>query len=190
MNENPYASPLAASSQEAPSSSSSAESIRKEFIAHEASVKSIGLLYMLGAFFMVFGGLAMLGVTAFGNAGANGNAGAMVVLMLISGIYVGLGILQGATAIGLRKLQTWARYVAVVFSVIGLIVVPIGTLISGYFLYLLLSQKGTMVFSDKYKQIILETPHIKYKTSIVVVILLGLLLLVIVGGLLSLVLVG
>jgi hypothetical protein len=104
--------------------------------------------------------------------------------------YLGLGILQGATAMGIRKLQNWARYVAVVFSVIGLLGFPIGTIISAYFLYLLLSQKGTMVFSDEYKEIIAATPHLKYKTSIIVIILLILLVVILVFGALALVLAG
>jgi hypothetical protein len=62
---------------------------------------------------------------------------------------------------------------------LGLIGFPIGTLISVYFLYLLLSQKGAYVFSPEYAQVIAATPHIQYKTSIVVWIFLGLLLVVI-----------
>ena len=58
------------------------------------------------------------------------------------------------------------------FSVIGLLAIPVGTIISGYFLYLLLSKKGTVIFSPQYKQIIAATPHIKYKTSKIVIALL------------------
>jgi hypothetical protein len=79
---------------------------------------------------------------------------------------------------------------AIIFSVIGLIGIPIGTLISAYFLYLLLSQKRTMVFSDEYQQVIEQTPHIKYKTSIVVIILLVLLVVLFVGGIIGLVVSG
>ena len=45
-----------------------------------------------------------------------------------------------------------------------------------YILYLLLSKEGTVVFSDHYKQVIAQTPHIQYKTSVIVWILLLLVL--------------
>ncbi len=41
-------------------------------------------------------------------------------------------------------------------------------LIYTYVLYLLLSSKGTMVFSPGYQAIIPQTPHVKYKTSWIV----------------------
>jgi len=50
---------------------------------------------------------------------------------------------------------------------------PIGTLIHGYILYLYWGTKGRKVFSPEYKQIIAGTPHVKYKTSIIIWILLG-----------------
>ena len=56
-----------------------------------------------------------------------------------------------------------------------------GTLIGFYMLYLLLSKKGTMVFSPEYKEIIAQTPHMKYKTSPVVWIALGLIVAAIVS---------
>ena len=76
--------------------------------------------------------------------------------------------------------------IAIVLSAIGLLGFPIGTLISAYFLYLLVSEKGKVVFSDEYKEVIRKTPHIRYKTSIVVWIFLGLLLLLIGLGLVGL----
>ena len=43
---------------------------------------------------------------------------------------------------------------------------PIGTLINGYVLYLLLSQKGRTIFTDAYRRVVTETPHVKYRTPI------------------------
>jgi hypothetical protein len=53
--------------------------------------------------------------------------------------------------------------------------VPIGTLINAYILYLVFSRKGRTILSEDYQQVIAATPHIKYKTSIIVWIFLGLL---------------
>ena len=46
-------------------------------------------------------------------------------------------------------------------------------LIVGYILYLMLSEKGSVVFSPAYKEIIARTPHIKYRTSLILKIALA-----------------
>jgi hypothetical protein len=58
-------------------------------------------------------------------------------------------------------------------------------LISVYVIYLLLSQKAAVVFSPEYKAIISRTPHVRYKTSIVVWILLGIFILFILLGIIG-----
>ena len=72
---------------------------------------------------------------------------------------------------------------------IGLIGFPIGTLISAYILYLLGSQKGVQVFSDEYAEVIAATPHIKYRSSklviVLVVLLVALVVIGVVAGLMS-----
>lgn len=94
----------------------------------------------------------------------------------LSFVYLMLGMLLGATAFGLRRLHRWARPLAVLFAMLGLLAFPFGTIISGYILYLLISQKGSVVFSDHYQQIIARTPNIKYKPSFLVLLLLAVLI--------------
>ncbi len=93
-----------------------------------------------------------------------------------------IGIVQFVTAFGLRGLQRWARIPTGLFSALGLLGFPLGTFINGYILYLVFSAKGSMVFSEDYSEIIAQTPHIKYRTSIIVKIFLFLLLAVITFG--------
>jgi len=147
-------------------SGNAAEQIRKDHIKHEASVKSVGFLYFLAAAFLILAGTASL--VARDGAG-----------MLMGLVFLCLGILQVWVGIGLRQLKSWARIPAAVLSGIGLLGFPLGTIINAYILYLVLCQKGRTVFSDDYKHVIEQTPHIKYKTSIIVWIFLGLLLLLI-----------
>ena len=78
-----------------------------------------------------------------------------------------------------------ARVPTGILSGIGLLGFPLGTIINGYILYLVFSQKGTTVFSDEYHAVIAQTPHIKYRTSIVVWILVGLVLLLIAIGIVA-----
>ncbi len=157
-----------------------AETIRREHLSHEASVKSIGFLYMLGGILL---GLATIGLLFFAKTGPGRgpnrapNWGDLVLAMMPL-----LAAIQCVTAVGLRRLRGWARIPCGVLAAIGLIGFPIGTLINGYILYLLFSAKGSMVFSEEYQTIIAQTPHIKYKTSIIVWLFLGLLLLLLTLG--------
>ena len=178
--ENPFAddaNPYRASSIDAtampPEVAGSAEAIRRAHIAHEASVKSIGTLYLLGFAVMILG-LIGLGVGLFA-APENAAPQDVAATIGMGVVFLVIGSVQGFVGYFLRQLKPWARWVAVVFSAIGLLGIPVGTLISIYFLYLLLSEKANTIFSPEYQHIIAQTPHVKYKTSIVVWILLGVL---------------
>ena len=151
------------------------EQIRQEHINHEASIRSVGFLYMLGG---VLTALPALLLIASGGRTDMGSMAEGMTLGLVSAVSI-------ATGLGLRALKRWARSVSFILSCIGLLAIPIGTIINGYVLYLLASQKGKTVFSDDYKQTIAETPHIKYKTTIFVWIVLALLLLVVLVGLIG-----
>jgi hypothetical protein len=134
-----------------------AEAIREEFIKHEASVRSIGIRYYVGGVLMVVAAAAML-LAGFGTQ----EVGA--VFTVIAAVYGGFGVLAIAVGQGLRQLRTWARTAATVLSAIGLLGFPVGTLIHGYILYLLLSEQGRRIFESDYADIVAATPHIKYRT--------------------------
>jgi len=153
------------------------EQYRKTYLGHEASVKSLGLLYLLGAVFLVPIGAFLFLAAASGNFQPNEPRGVMIGIGLV---YFALGLFQGFIGWGLRRLTPWTRIAASVLSAFGLLAVPIGTIISAYFLWVLLGEKGKIVFSDHYRSVIEQTPHIKYKTSIIVWIFLGLLIALIV----------
>jgi hypothetical protein len=145
------------------------EAIRRAHLSHEASVKSVGTLYLIGGVLCVIGAIAL----SFSPGGFGGGAnvdGGMIML------FGAIGVVQSVTAFGLRGLHGWARIPTGLLSGIGLLGFPIGTIVNGYILYITFSAKGSMVFSDEYHRIMEQTPHIKYKTSIIVKIFLGLLL--------------
>lgn len=153
-----------------------AAAIRREHIKHEASVRSVGGLYLFSGFVCLFGGLAGLVAAGWGVAGLTGAT--VVVLCLVYGLVGALSIAVGGA---LRALQPWARTVTIVLSVIGLIGFPFGTIMNGYILYLLCAAKGKRLFEPDYEGIVAATPDIKYKTSIIVWIFVGLLGLLIVA---------
>lgn len=170
MSINPYEAPL--SPQLLLEPTSEFEQVRKDHIKHEASVKSVGLLYWLGGIGIILSGAAVgVGGAFRGGAGGQGGLGILEIGMVI-GLLL-LGALYLWVGSGLRKFRKSARIITGIFSGFGLLGFPIGTLINGYILYLILGKKGAMVFSDHYKDVIAATPYIKYKTSVVVWIILG-----------------
>lgn len=184
---NPYAATAYSSTVAAGDFGSlgSAEEVRKRFLNHEASVRSIGTLYLLGVAFLVFAAVVtIISLILRPTNGPNGDGEtASIIAPMISVVFVlAIAGLQYWVGTGLRALRPPARTVAIIFSAIGLLGFPIGTLISAYFLYLLLSKKGEFVFSPEYAQVRAATPHIKYKTSIIVVIAVALLFLLLFLG--------
>lgn len=139
--------------------------MRQRHINHETSVKSIGTLYYFVAALLVLG--ALFAIFSDGLSSAQ-NA-------ILAVVAIGFGALLGWLGRGLKQLKAWARIPAGVLSGIGLIGFPIWTIINSYILYLLFSQKGAMVFSEEYKQIIADTPIMRARTSIIVWIFLALL---------------
>lgn len=171
---NPYAPVVAQPGSLA--QSSQAEQIRRTHLSHEASIQSIGALFLLGAFFVTLAGVFLIAYSLYALITGAPQPNSPLAILGFGVFELTLGILQGMTGFALSKLRSGGRVGGIVFSIIGLVGFPIGTLISAYFLYLLASKKGAYIFSDEYRHIIAETPHVKLKTSIIVWIFLALLL--------------
>ena len=156
------------------------EAVRNTYLKHEASVQAVGSLYLLGAIILTLAGAATLaGLTAEPGKTSAQDA---VTSQVVGVLFIGLGLLQLRVGLWLRKLNPKARTPATVLSAIGLLGFPIGTLVNTYVLYLLRSKKGEMVPSSYYQDVISATPHIKYKTPVIVWVLLGLLVVLLILG--------
>jgi len=107
---NPYAPPKAHVEDVGVSEDSAAETVRREYIKHEASVRSIGALYYLGGGFMV---LAALGF-ALGGFEPAAAANAAAITVIVSVFYGALGTVSIVVAYGIRRLQPWARIASIV----------------------------------------------------------------------------
>lgn len=177
---NPFASPMTDERPAVPGAiePTEAERIRKEYIKHEASIRSFGILYYLGVFILA---LYTIGAIFFSlSTEASGLLG--IGIAVICGF---LAMAQWWVARGLRKLNGSVRIWAIVLAVPWLINVPTGTIISIYIIYLLASAKGKYIMTPEYQEIRAATPHIKYKTSKIVWVFLGLLVLLIVFGIVA-----
>ena len=141
-----------------------AESIRRAHLNHEASVKSVGTLYILG------GMLCMaMAATSFLHSDPQRP---LFVILGVAVFFLAIAAVQFWTGAGLRSLKPTARIPAAILSGIGLIRLPLGTIINAYIMYLLLCKKGRAVLSSGYGQVVAQTPHITYKTSILMILLL------------------
>jgi hypothetical protein len=143
----------------------SPEMLRKKYLNHEAAVRSIGTLYYLGAVVLIFAGVFSL-IAKPPSPSLHAAVGIFIIMLAIGYFYVGRGF---------RLLDPKIKVIGTILAAIGLLSFPIGTLINAYVLYLIHSQKGKMVFSEEYRQVIQATPNIKYKMSLVVVVLLAIL---------------
>jgi hypothetical protein len=178
-----------------------AELIRKSHLSHEANIQSFGCLYTLGgimqllfgAFYTVAGIVVALTGSQVLESGEEFETGSPLTAGLITvalGVFfLALGTVQLLGGRAMQTLNSKHKMLAIIISAIGLLGFPCGTILSAYLLYLLLSPKGEMVFSEGYKDIVRATPHIKYRTSIIVWILLflliGILAFFIIGGVMS-----
>lgn len=202
MSENPYeptGSAYGSGTLDSNVDLSQAEIIRKSHLSHEANLQSFGCLYTLGGILGIIGSLFYVAMGVFILAGGlpaqpasqnapvpNTNpAAAGLVVALLGLVFLAISIVQLLGGRAMQTLNPRGKVLAIIISAIGLLGFPCGTLISAYLLYLLLSAKGEMVFSDRYKEIIQATPHIKYKTSIIVWIFLFLLIAVILMGIIA-----
>ncbi|TDU73086.1 hypothetical protein EI77_01553 [Prosthecobacter fusiformis] len=165
MEANPYAPPQ--SDLYIPQVETSAEKLRREHLDNEATIKSVGLLYYLGGFLAIVGGLVLL------LEGIDNDRSAVVIE---GGVFFVLGIAQLFIAYGLRRLRSWTRIPTLLFSIVGLIAFPIGTLINGYIISKIAGRRGKFVMTPEYQLIISETPHVKRKINRKLIIVLGVLI--------------
>lgn len=137
---------------------SEAERIRREMISHEQSVRSIGGLMILGTVFALLS--AWISATTSGG------------YPWLAPVIVVLGVANGWAGWHVRRLDPRGRLPAAGLTALGIFGFPVGTIISAYFLYLLLSKKGAFVFSPEYKAIIEAAPDVKPRTPWVAIIVL------------------
>lgn len=157
--------------------------VREEHVLHEASIKSVGCLYLLA------GGLSLLYVVALLFALSNPQQGSDDFLMVVLPVTFVIGGVYLAVGFGLRSLSPGVKIPAVVLSALSILSFPCGTMLGIYAIYLVLSHKGSVVFSDEYKDVIAATPHVKARTPwyawVALLAILGLLGLAFLGSLIS-----
>ena len=156
--------------------------VRSAHIAHEATLRSVGLLYYLGAIFLV-----MLAITTL-YRGTPADVPTTLSDPAAAALALAIAAALALAGYGLHKIKPWARVPVMSISTLGLFYFPVGTMICGYILYMVLNKKGQVIFSQEYQEIIKATPQIGYRTPLIAWVLLGLILLIIVSAALGLML--
>lgn len=128
-----------------------AEAVRLEYLPREVTAKTLGAIYMflcLPYAFFLFMGLTVIWTDPIG--------GGLYLLLfgLLAGVFATAGL-------GLWRLEQWGQRPACWISAVGCLGFPIGTVLHGSLLYLLVNERGKMVFSDEYRRVVELTPHIK-----------------------------
>ena len=202
MSDNPYApsgSSYGDASLDANFDLSQAELIRKSHLSHEANIQGFGCLYTLGGLLGILGAISYVGIGIFVMAGGVvpkelefmvfGAGGDRLVsgglTTLVGVVFLAIAVAQLFAGRSMQTLNPSGKILAIVVAAIGMLQFPCGTLISGYLLYLLVSAKGRTVFSSAYKEVMQATPHIRYRTSIIVWIFLFILIGVLLLGVLA-----
>jgi hypothetical protein len=133
--------------------------LRRQYLNHEASIRSIGTLYCFGGVVSIIIGIVALFTTRQ----------TALFRFLVGPLTILLGLAYWKLGVWLRDLDVRGRVPATILACIGLLGFPIGTLISAYIIYLLNSKKAAVVFSDEYSAVIDATPEIEYRTSWIII---------------------
>lgn len=117
--------------------------IRRQNLADELTVVGIGSLFCLSATFFFF--IAVLSGVPFA--------------LVVGACHLLIGL-------ALRRLDGRARVFAMVFAVLGLLLFPLGTILSAYILRTLSSAQAELVSSRRYRDLVAATPEIEYRTPV------------------------
>jgi hypothetical protein len=123
----------------------------------QTHVKVLGVLYLavggcmlLGALFLA---MTMGGVAGIVGASADPEDAAIAVPILgiagtaLAGFFGIFSLPSLITGYGLLNFKPWARIVGIVLSAISLIMIPFGTIVGAYGLWVLLSKETERLFS-------------------------------------------
>lgn len=161
------------------------EALRRACIAKESSIKSVGLLGILGGILYGVGGLVMSRTLPEGR------------MLLLLGLFGGFSAFSLLVGFGLRALQPWARLLFTGLCALSTVLQLIGMAQSARpgeaggkmaglaimlaFLAVLWTHPSATVFSLRYRrEVIPATPHIRYRTPTWLWILLGVIVLAVV----------
>ena len=104
-------------------------------------ISAAGSFFLLAALVVVFSGLVLP------ELGNDPDRGLVVFAGIFGGfLFGGLGVLNIAAVVGVLQLREWGRWVAMVLAIMGLIFIPIGTIVGVFIIRYLLTDEATQAF--------------------------------------------
>jgi hypothetical protein len=160
----------------------STDETRQSYFSHEQQVRSVGTFFRFnGVLQLILAALILLALAVafviFPDRGLGAHLTQFVTMAIEGAIFVIVGGVTFWAGSLLRNLDRKAFVPAVIVAAFGLLAIPIGTLINGFILYLLLCDKGRFVLSDPYRDVVAATPQYQWKTALWVKIIIGLMVL-------------
>ena len=168
--ENPALKGRNAASSGSGAKSGDARKMRERLLGHEEAVKSLGFLQMFGGGFGTLGCL-LLCVTLLFTKTENPEQEAFIryawIIFIPSLCFSIFSVFVGWSV---YKLQSWSKIAATILLIPNLLSIPIGTVISGYFLWVLHNEKGKEVFSKEYQRAIKATPDMRPGKRLIIIL--------------------
>jgi hypothetical protein len=154
---------------------SSPEAVRLAYLSHESNVRSIGTYYYFSGGLLVFLAAIVILCGLIATLGAQGKSMVPLVAVIVEALVLGAvaGLLLWCAG-KFKRLDPRGIIPGTIVAAIGLLSIPIGTVINGFILYFIYSDKGRFVFSDEYRRVVEATPQIVCKTALWVKIVIGL----------------
>lgn len=154
------------------------EAIRRRFLNHESAVWTIGWLYLAGAALMCVGAIGAASLAFSGDKPFQEMAEGHEKTAFLTGYFISLVLLvliPAVIGVGLVRLNNAARIagiiVAALLLIVGVLQLNVVILVvQGVFLYYLVTAKGRYVCSAEYREIIYQTPRIKRRKWVLIVL--------------------
>ncbi len=176
---NPYAaSTTGRSIGKSGAKSSGSRTMRERLLRHEEAVKGLGFLQMFGGGFALLFIVPTFIVLTFSQGETPEQSAQLRYAWRIMLPLLVFLLATFLTGWYVYKLRSSAKIIATILLIPNLLNVPLGTAISGYFLWILHCDKGKEVFSDEYKKAIAATPDIRTGRRLMIVIGVAVVLLV------------
>ena len=154
---NPYSAPSGAIGRSS-RDHSELESVRLEYLSHEAALKAVGSLFLIIS--ALVSSLMTIFTSKFLNEELLNNERTFVlsywVLVPIS-LYIG---------IKMRRLDHSIRNTVVIAGALMMFAFPLGTVVGPGVLYVVCCKKGKFILSQRYANIRYRTPGIHYETKL------------------------
>lgn len=126
---------------------------RAEHLRHETAILMMGRLYYVAGGCLLLAAIATVVLRQTGEG------------LRIASFFAMLAAGHAFAAYLLRRLDARARYSASLMAVLGLMAIPIGTVLGAYLLYLVHAPKGRRVLSPEYRDVVAKTPEFQCRVA-------------------------